>query len=92
MTMAKTNELDVCPFCGEPATVKRHYVGQRKAQYQIGCNNCHYEHPWRPTLRRAAAEWNKRAPMPYNPEHRGAITAEQFEKIWNDDKGEEDGI
>ena len=55
-----TYDLKRCPFCGAEASVKRHCVGQRKAQYQIGCEQCRYEMPWRPTLRRAAEEWNRR--------------------------------
>jgi len=27
-------------------------------------------------------------PQAYNPEHRGSVTAEQFEAIWNDREGE----
>ena len=39
-------------------------------------------------VRPMAARWE--APQAYNPAHRGAVTAEQFEAIWNDDNGEEE--
>lgn len=29
-------------------------------------------------------------PIPYNPAHRGAVTAEQFEAIWNDESEVQD--
>lgn len=37
-----------------------------------------------------AAEEQKEQPQAYNPAHRGAITAEQFEAIWNDEGMEDD--
>ena len=30
-------------------------------------------------------ETDESKPIPYNPAHRGAVTAEQFEAIWNDE-------
>ena len=56
----KKAELKPCPFCAGEPTVKRHWIGQRKAEYRIGCEACGYAFPWNTRLRRAEQEWNRR--------------------------------
>ena len=42
------------------------------------------------TARETMSEAAKEQPQACNPAHRGAVTAEQFEAIWNDNDGEEE--
>lgn len=54
-------ELRNCPFCGEAASVKRHYIGQKKAMYKIGCDACGFALNWCERKSHAIKLWNRRA-------------------------------
>ena len=54
--------LKACPFCGGDASVKQHYIVQKKAMYKIGCDACGFALNWCERKSHAIKLWNRRAP------------------------------
>ena len=71
--------VNVCIFNAHGAT-----ADERKARCAEHAGHC--------AACIAALLEEREEPQAYNPAHRGAVTAEQFEAIWNDDSGEEEQV
>ena len=59
--MNANEPLKRCPFCGGEATMKRHFIGQNKARYKIGCDDCGFALSWCNRQSHAVKNWNRRA-------------------------------
>ena len=60
--MNGNESLKPCPFCGGAGSLKRHYVGQNKAKYKCGCDDCGFSLEWCNRKQHAIKLWNRRAP------------------------------
>ena len=55
--MLSKKGIKPCPFCGE----KSLYMNGGPTVYQVRCDNCTAEGPWRLSRAGAKAAWNNRA-------------------------------